>query len=340
MAEQYIFTIENLTKAYGKREVLKNIWLSFYPGAKIGVIGGNGAGKSTLLRIMAGVETGLPRHGPPDARLHHRLRAAGAAPRRIDRRARQHRTGRRRHPRPADAAGRARQQDGRGVGRRDGRRPGGDEQGPGRHRRRQRLGPRPPARNRHGRHAPAARRRQADHALRRRAPPRRPCARCCCRSPTCCCSTSRPTTSTPSRSPGSNGTLQEYPGTVVAVTHDRYFLDNVAQWILELDRGHGIPWKGNYSVVAGAEAGPAGQGGEAGVGPAQGAGPRAGVGEDGAAGPGGQEQGPPERLRKAGQPGIRGDARTSWSCRSRRGRTWATSWCGPRTSARATATTC
>jgi ATP-binding cassette ChvD family protein len=41
--------------------------------------------------------------------------------------------------------------------------------------------------------------------------------------------------------------LQEYPGTVVAITHDRYFLDNVAGWILELDRGHGIPWKGNYS---------------------------------------------------------------------------------------------
>lgn len=41
--------------------------------------------------------------------------------------------------------------------------------------------------------------------------------------------------------------LQEYPGTVVAVTHDRYFLDNVAGWILELDRGHGIPWEGNYS---------------------------------------------------------------------------------------------
>ncbi|MHB2028062.1 MAG: energy-dependent translational throttle protein EttA [Acidimicrobiales bacterium] len=42
-------------------------------------------------------------------------------------------------------------------------------------------------------------------------------------------------------------TLQEYTGTVVAVTHDRYFLDNAAQWILELDRGHGIPWEGNYS---------------------------------------------------------------------------------------------
>jgi len=41
--------------------------------------------------------------------------------------------------------------------------------------------------------------------------------------------------------------LQQYPGTVIAVTHDRYFLDNVAGWILELDRGYGIPWKGNYS---------------------------------------------------------------------------------------------
>ncbi|MGB6488125.1 MAG: energy-dependent translational throttle protein EttA [Steroidobacteraceae bacterium] len=41
--------------------------------------------------------------------------------------------------------------------------------------------------------------------------------------------------------------LEEYPSTVVAVTHDRYFLDNVAEWILELDRGHGIPWHGNYS---------------------------------------------------------------------------------------------
>src|SRR5215210_6890679 len=57
MPPQYIFTIENLSKAHGKKEVLKGIWLSFFPGAKIGVLGGNGAGKSTLLRIMAGVDT-------------------------------------------------------------------------------------------------------------------------------------------------------------------------------------------------------------------------------------------------------------------------------------------
>ena len=41
--------------------------------------------------------------------------------------------------------------------------------------------------------------------------------------------------------------LKKFKGTVVAITHDRYFLDNVAEWILELDRGMGIPWKGNYS---------------------------------------------------------------------------------------------
>src|SRR3954471_19808459 len=57
MGDRYIFNISNLTKHYGKREALKNINLSFYPGAKIGVIGNNGSGKSTLLRIMAGVDT-------------------------------------------------------------------------------------------------------------------------------------------------------------------------------------------------------------------------------------------------------------------------------------------
>ncbi len=54
MNRQYIYTIEELTKKHGQKEVLKNIWLAFYPGAKIGVLGSNGAGKSTLLRIMAG----------------------------------------------------------------------------------------------------------------------------------------------------------------------------------------------------------------------------------------------------------------------------------------------
>src|SRR5579871_173663 len=57
MAAQYIFTMQNLRKIVPpQREILKGIWLSFLPGAKIGVIGQNGAGKSSLLRIMAGVD--------------------------------------------------------------------------------------------------------------------------------------------------------------------------------------------------------------------------------------------------------------------------------------------
>ena len=56
--------------------------------------------------------------------------------------------------------------------------------------------------------------------------------------------------------------LQDYKGTVVAVTHDRYFLDNVAGWILELDRGKGIPWEGQLFLLAGAEGEAAGAGGE------------------------------------------------------------------------------
>ena len=54
MAGEYVFTMSGLTKTYGSKTVLENIHLSFYHGAKIGIVGDNGAGKSTLLRIMAG----------------------------------------------------------------------------------------------------------------------------------------------------------------------------------------------------------------------------------------------------------------------------------------------
>ena len=57
MSANYIMTIEDLTKIYDDKQILKNIWLAFYPGAKIGVLGHNGTGKSTLLRIMAGEDT-------------------------------------------------------------------------------------------------------------------------------------------------------------------------------------------------------------------------------------------------------------------------------------------
>lgn len=67
MGKQFIYEIQNLTKKYGQREVLKEVWLAFYPGAKIGVLGKNGSGKSTLLRIMAGLDKefdGEARLGP------------------------------------------------------------------------------------------------------------------------------------------------------------------------------------------------------------------------------------------------------------------------------------
>ncbi|EAQ81330.1 energy-dependent translational throttle protein EttA [Blastopirellula marina] len=56
MGKKHIFTIENLNKKFGQREILKEMWLAFYPGAKIGVLGRNGAGKSTILKIMAGID--------------------------------------------------------------------------------------------------------------------------------------------------------------------------------------------------------------------------------------------------------------------------------------------
>jgi energy-dependent translational throttle protein EttA len=73
------------------------------------------------------------------------------------------------------------------------------------------------------------------------------CADCCCKSRISCL-LDEPTNHLDAESVGwLEQHLQKYEGTIIAVTHDRYFLDNVAGWILELDRGEGIPWKGNYS---------------------------------------------------------------------------------------------
>ena len=65
MAEQFIFTIYKLNKSYNQKQVLKDINLSFYPGAKIGIVGDNGSGKSTLLRIMAGIDKDFDGHAEP-----------------------------------------------------------------------------------------------------------------------------------------------------------------------------------------------------------------------------------------------------------------------------------
>ena len=99
--------------------------------------------------------------------------------------------------------------------------------------------------------------------------------------------------------------LKEYAGTVVAVTHDRYFLDNVAGWILELDRGRGIPWKGNYSSWLEQKSNRLPAGREGRNPEAAHPRPRARMDPDVAARPPGQEQGASERLRRAASRGDR-----------------------------------
>jgi ATP-binding cassette ChvD family protein len=247
VAEQYIFTIENLSKAYAKREVLKNIWLAFYPGAKIGVIGGNGAGKSTLLRVMAlqdkdFVGSARPADGitigfvPQEPRLDESKDVMGnleeaVAPTRALLQRYEALSARLSEPLEPDEMEKVLEDLGRaqdaieaaGAWELDRhleiamdamRLPPGDA----------------PARTLSG----GERRRVA-------------LCKTLLRRPNLLL-LDEPTNHLDAESVAwLEWHLQEYPGTVVSVTHDRYFLDNVAGWILELDRGHGIPWKGNYS---------------------------------------------------------------------------------------------
>jgi ATP-binding cassette ChvD family protein len=247
MPEQYIFTIENLTKAYAKREVLKNIWLAFFPGAKIGVIGSNGSGKSTLLRVMALVEKDFiggvrPADGitigfvPQEPRLDEskdvmgNLEEAVAQTRALLRRY-EELSAKLSEPLEADVMEKVLDDLGKAQDAID-----------------------------------AANAWELDRQLEiamdaMRLPPgdakattlsggeRRRVALCkvLLQKPDLLL-LDEPTNHLDAESVAwLERHLQEYHGTVVAVTHDRYFLDNVAQWILELDRGHGIPWKGNYS---------------------------------------------------------------------------------------------
>src|SRR2546421_6539353 len=247
MSEQYIFTIENLGKAYGKREVLRNIWLAFYPGAKIGVIGSNGAGKSTLLRVMAGVEKDFLGSArltpgftvgwvPQEPRLDESKDVKGN----IETAVAKTRALLNRHEEISNKLGEP-------------------------------LDPEAMEKlleelGKVQEQIDAANAWELDRQLEiamdaMRLPPgdakattlsggeRRRVALCkiLLERPDLLL-LDEPTNHLDAESVAwLERHLQEYHGTVVSVTHDRYFLDNVAQWILELDRGHGIPWKGNYS---------------------------------------------------------------------------------------------
>ncbi len=229
------------------KKILDNIYLSFYYGAKIGVLGLNGAGKSTLLRIIAGDDDKHDGEIQKQPGLTHRDAGAGARPGRPDAdRQGGRRGGDGRVRRPAQAL--------RGdLGRRSpSPTPTSTRSSPSRARsRRTSTGWAP------GTSTPASSRPWTRSTAR---PATRPSARsraarsaawrssaCFSRPRTCCCSTSRRTTSTPRSVAWLEQHLAGYPGTVIAVTHDRYFLDNVAGWILELDRGKGIPFEGNYT---------------------------------------------------------------------------------------------
>jgi len=248
MAGEYAFVMKDLRKVVPlKREILRGIWLSFFHGAKIGVIGANGAGKSSLLRIMAGVDTDFLGEAFPAAGLRigylpqePQLDPARDVRGNVEQGVAETRALLARFEEvsaklgePLDDAEMEKLL---------------DEQA--------RLQDRIDAVNAW----------DLDHTVEMamdalRLPPgdadvtrisggeRRRVALCrLLLSRPDMLLLDEPTNHLDAESVAwLERFLKEYPGTIVAVTHDRYFLDNVAGWILELDRGHGIPWEGNYS---------------------------------------------------------------------------------------------
>ncbi len=248
MAPQFVYTMKGLGKVYPPdAQVLKDIWLSFLPGAKIGVLGLNGAGKSTLLKIMAGVETSFvgeafPGQGVsigylaqepvlnPDKDVRGNVEEGVAEIKALLDRydAVNIKLGEDLSPEEMDKVM--------------------DEQS--------RLQDRIDATNAWDLDS------RLDLAMEAlRCPPpdanvstlsggeRRRVALCrlLLLSPDLLL-LDEPTNHLDAESVAwLERFLKDYPGTVVAITHDRYFLDNVAGWILELDRGSGIPYEGNYT---------------------------------------------------------------------------------------------
>jgi ATP-binding cassette ChvD family protein len=248
MAHQYIYTMQNLRRVHPpNKEVLKGIYLSFYPGAKIGVLGSNGAGKSTLLRIMAGTDKDFfgeakPADGirigflPQEPALDPKKNVLENVEEAV-----------------AGVKGLLKRFDEVNM----------------------KLGEDLPAgamdklleeQSKLQDAIEAANGWDLDRTLEiamdalRLPPPdadvtklsggeRRRVALCkvLLERPDMLL-LDEPTNHLDAESVAwLEHHLHEFPGTIVAVTHDRYFLDNVAGWILELDRGAGIPWQGNYS---------------------------------------------------------------------------------------------
>ncbi len=248
MSQQYIMTVEGLTRIYDETAVLENIWLAFFPGAKIGVIGDNGSGKSTLLRIMAGEDrdfmgSARPAKGvrigyfPQEPRLDE-TRTVGQC---IEEAVREPRAVLERYNAlnlrlceplsPEEMEQVLAQQsavqdaiDASNLWELDRTLEIACDA--------MRLPPND---------API---RQLSGGEKRRV------ALChlLLQNPDMLL-LDEPTNHLDAESVAwLERFLHEFPGTVVAVTHDRYFLDNVAGWILELDRGKGFPFEGNYTA--------------------------------------------------------------------------------------------
>src|SRR5215467_12119245 len=248
MAHQYIYTMVNLRKVVPpQREILKGIYLSFLPGAKIGVLGLNGAGKSTLLKIMAGVEKdfageAFPAEGtrvgflPQDPRLDTTKNVLGNVEEGVTKTRGLLKRFEELNERLAEELSEAE-----------------SDKVMAEYQKVQDA-------------IEASNAWELDRQLElamdalRLPPPdsdvtqisggeKRRVALCkiLLERPDLLL-LDEPTNHLDAESVAwLERHLAEYPGTVVAVTHDRYFLDNVAGWILELDRGAGIPWEGNYS---------------------------------------------------------------------------------------------
>jgi sulfate-transporting ATPase len=243
---QYVYTMRGVGKIVPpKRAILKDIWLSFFPGAKIGVLGLNGAGKSSLLRIMAGEDTNIEGEAVPMPNM--RIGFLHQEPR-------------------LDPAKTVRESVEEGMGevmeaKRELERiyAAYSEEGAD-------FDKLAAEQSKYEAVLAASGGGETDHQLEiaadaLRLPPwdakiaplsggeKRRVALCrLLLSRPDMLLLDEPTNHLDAESvEWLEQFLAKFPGTVVAVTHDRYFLDNAAQWILELDRGHGIPWEGNYS---------------------------------------------------------------------------------------------
>lgn len=247
MGKQYIYTIVDLVKKHGQRTILDNIWLAFYPGAKIGVLGRNGAGKSTLLRIMAGLDTEFEGEArltdsytagylSQEPQLNETLDVWGNVNEAVATRRKlldQFNSINEQLAEPLDPDEMEKlcdrlakiqdQIEATNTWELD-----------------REIEIAMDVMNLPPRDFPVS---QLSGGERRRVA-------------LCKILLERPDLlllDEPTNHLDADAVawlerhLAEYAGTVVAITHDRYFLDNVAGWILELDRGQGIPWEGNYS---------------------------------------------------------------------------------------------